>query len=68
MADEADISQARMEQEEEFRRRAPRRPELPPKGTCYYCDADLPKPKKFCDRECADGYDFELKMKGFLRR
>ena len=61
--DEADYAAVRMEQEEEFRRRAPKRPDLPPKGLCYFCDADIPNPKKFCDADCADDYDFVQRMK-----
>ena len=61
--DEADYAAIRMEQEEEFRRRAPRKPSLPPKGLCYYCDADLPLPKKFCNEECEGDFSFEQRMK-----
>lgn len=61
--DDADYAEERMEQEAEFRRRAPKKPELPAKGQCYYCMEDLPPPKKFCDGECAEGFEFEQRMK-----
>jgi predicted nucleic acid-binding Zn ribbon protein len=28
--------------------------EKKPKGRCYYCDAEIPLPKLYCDRECAE--------------
>lgn len=63
MADDADMAQVRMEQEEEFRRRAPRPPSLPYCGLCYYCGNDVPDPKKYCDGDCASDHAFELRMK-----
>ena len=60
--DDADMAEERMEQEAEFRRRAPKKPELPYKGQCYYCATDLPHPKKFCDKECSEGFEFEQRM------
>ena len=64
MADECDQAQARMEFEEEFRRRATKQPEpLPPCGICYYCKEDVPPALKFCDSYCRDDFEFEQRMK-----
>lgn len=63
MADDADRSQDRMEVEEALRRRFKPKEEIPPKGLCYYCDADVAHPKKFCDSDCAEGWEFEQRMK-----
>lgn len=60
--DEVDFATLRMEQEDEFRRRKPQRPELPPKGTCYFCCTDVEHPKKFCDKDCADDFEFAQRM------
>lgn len=29
---------------------------LLPTGVCYNCETEVPRPKLFCDRECADEY------------
>lgn len=29
---------------------------LLPTGVCYNCESEVPRPKLFCDRECADEY------------
>lgn len=64
MADEADIASARMEAEEELRRKAPKKPELPPRGSCYYCWEPLQHPLKFCPGgDCVEDWEFEQKMK-----
>ena len=60
--DEADFVTLRMEQEDEFRRRKPKHPELPPKGQCYFCCADVEHPKKFCDKGCSDDFEFTQRM------
>ena len=36
----------------------PRR-SLPPKGACWYCDKPLDNVRRFCGKECADGFDDE---------
>lgn len=33
-------------------------PVLPFKGTCYNCLANITKPRRFCDEECADEYSY----------
>lgn len=40
---------------------APVRPRqsLPPKGSCWYCEKTLDSVKRFCNKECADGFDDE---------
>jgi hypothetical protein len=63
MADEADVSQDRMEAEE-ARRRALAQPVGIPKGTgeCLYCTAKLDDDRRWCDSECRA--DFErLKLR-----
>ena len=40
---------------------APARPRqsLPPKGLCWYCEKPLDNVRRFCGKECADGFDDE---------
>ena len=38
---------------------ARRAPILPPKGSCWYCEAPLDKARRFCDRQCADDFVVE---------
>jgi len=40
---------------------APARPRqsLPPKGSCWYCEKPLDNVRRFCGKECADGFDDE---------
>ena len=64
MADEADMTQDRMEREAALRRRFVPQDELQPCGICAYCGADVAHPKKFCDAECAEGWEFEKRMRG----
>lgn len=61
--DDADRTADRMEAEEELRRRAPKKPELDPVGSCYYCGEDVAHPKKFCDSTCAEDFEFEKRMR-----
>jgi hypothetical protein len=35
------------------------RQSLPPKGSCWYCEKSLDSVKRFCNKECADGFDDE---------
>ena len=35
------------------------RQSLPPKGSCWYCEKTLDSVKRFCNKECADGFDDE---------
>lgn len=65
MADEADQTADRMEKEEALRRRFVPKEEIPACGVCYWCGADVAHPKKFCDAECSEGYEFEKRMKRF---
>lgn len=45
---------------------APVRPRqsLPPKGSCWYCEKTLDSVKRFCNKECADGFDDEAAFSG----
>ena len=45
---------------------APVRPRqsLPPKGSCWYCEKALDSVKRFCNKECADGFDDEAAFTG----
>jgi hypothetical protein len=36
----------------------PRR-KLPPKGSCWYCEKPVDNVRRFCGKECADGFDDE---------
>jgi len=36
----------------------PRR-SLPAKGSCWYCEKPLDNVRRFCGKECADGFDDE---------
>lgn len=36
----------------------PRR-QLPPKGSCWYCEKPVDNVRRFCGKECADGFDDE---------
>ncbi|MDQ2821372.1 MAG: hypothetical protein M3Y65_13415 [Pseudomonadota bacterium] len=40
---------------------SPSRPRhsLPPKGSCWYCEKPLDNVRRFCGKECADGFDDE---------
>jgi len=40
------------------------RQSLPPKGSCWYCEKPLDSVRRFCGKECADGFDEEA---GFTR-
>lgn len=37
---------------------------LPPKGACWYCDKALDNVRRFCGKECADGFDDEAAFSG----
>lgn len=41
------------------------RQSLPPKGSCWYCEKSLDSVRRFCGKECADGFDEEAE---FTRR
>ena len=43
---------------------APVRPRhsLPPKGSCWYCEKPLDSVRRFCGKECADGFDEEAEF------
>lgn len=40
------------------------RQSLPPKGSCWYCEKTLDSVKRFCNKECADGFDDEAAFTG----
>ncbi|MDL2358109.1 MAG: hypothetical protein QFF03_22900 [Pseudomonadota bacterium] len=35
---------------------------LPPKGSCWYCEKPLDSVRRFCGKECADGFDEEAEF------
>lgn len=52
--DSVDMAAIREEQERERVFGIPR-PDGPPfTGECYYCETDLPEPRRWCDSECRD--------------
>ena len=57
MADEADLTQARLEREEALRRRTPPAPILPYCGQCYWCGEALPPTRRWCDADCRDDWE-----------
>lgn len=63
MADEADITQARMEAEAELARRYTRPVNaLPtPEGQCLYCGDETPA--HFCSTDCRHAWDLEHKIR-----
>ena len=40
------------------------RQSLPAKGSCWYCEKTLDSVKRFCNKECADGFDDEAAFTG----
>jgi hypothetical protein len=40
----------------------PARANLPPKGSCWYCDKPLDSVKRFCGKACADAFDEEAEL------
>lgn len=38
------------------------RQSLPPKGSCWYCEKPLDNVRRFCGKECADGFDEEAEF------
>lgn len=62
MSDDADLSQSRMELEEEIRRKyqKPVGPEVSATGKCLNCGEPLPT-KRWCDDACRE--DWELRRK-----
>ena len=62
MSDEAD----RGGEAEEFDRGLAlrvRKPTLKAMGACYFCGCDVHTDIYFCDSECREGYEMEMKMK-----
>jgi hypothetical protein len=45
---------------------APARPRhrLAPTGACWYCDKPVDNVRRFCGKECADGFDDEAAFSG----
>ena len=41
---------------------AMKRQSLPPKGSCWYCEKPLDSVRRFCGKECADGFDEEAEF------
>lgn len=39
-----------------------KRQSLPPKGSCWYCEKPLDSVRRFCGKECADGFDEEAEF------
>jgi hypothetical protein len=67
MPDEIDRAQFRDQQYqddcERERRYQAEKNALPYTGSCYFCDAILPEGHRFCDVDCRDGYEHEIKLK-----
>lgn len=42
----------------------PARANLPPKGSCWYCEKPLDSVRRFCGKPCANSFDEEA---GFTR-
>ncbi len=65
MADEADIANRVMEQQV-AQSRAYRRDEgrLQPRGVCHNCAETIARPKLFCDRDCADDFEWLRSRRG----
>lgn len=64
MADEADATQERAEKEEALRRLFRPKNEIEANGFCHYCREPLQLPRKFCNAECSEGWEFEKRMRG----
>lgn len=65
--EDLDIAAERTELEraylvEAIRRRAGA--SLPPTGQCYYCAEGVTNNRLFCDKECAEGYEYEKRRRG----
>lgn len=67
MTDELDRAEEEIEMElaESLRKRKPRGPT--PTGVCLYCDEPLPTGKRWCDRECEAGWEYEQERKAVNR-
>ncbi len=66
MSDEADIANDFVEINRIAAIEACRhRPTMMAKGSCWFCDQQLPHGQKFCDRDCAD--DFEIEQAALMR-
>jgi hypothetical protein len=60
MSDEADIANEQVELNRLAAIEACRhRPGIIPKGSCWFCEEELPLGQKFCDRDCAADYEAE---------
>lgn len=60
MSDEADIAADVIEMNRLAAIEACRRqPELPAKGSCWFCDEALAANQKFCDSDCASDYELQ---------
>lgn len=67
--DDADIAQARMEVEDELRRRVtPQFQRLKPERHCYYCNEVVPSNRLFCNKECAEDFEKEEHLKKIAGR
>jgi hypothetical protein len=63
MADEVDLTQEREERMMALRMKQTYKPELEPKGACYFCDEEVAHPQKFCDSYCAEDYEKYKRLK-----
>jgi hypothetical protein len=62
MADEADMTQARIEAEDAMRAKQAPAPALPPfTGQCLYCGEATAK--HFCSTDCRKDWDREIKIR-----
>lgn len=59
MADDADLTDARIEREMTMRLAELRRQKeaLPYSGQCYWCGESLPPPKRWCDADCRGDWE-----------
>jgi hypothetical protein len=37
---------------------------ITPTGYCLFCGEEMPGDRRFCDRECADEYEYRQKLVG----
>ena len=64
MADDADITQDRMEAEAAIIARQVRKPAMPkPNGRCLYCDDPAGDHQHFCSTECSQDWQREQSIK-----
>lgn len=64
MADEADMANDMAELSLQMAlRNVNSGPKLQPNGLCYYCESHVEGEKLFCDKDCADDYEKEQRLR-----